>query len=510
MGLFAAQLMNITFGGRAFLRGLFLSPYVAPVIAVVNALLIQLGVIETPISFLGQRAVEINILGLMGIMAVLFLLRFIWTFNKFDDIFLLTGGAAGTRTLTVNVYEQAFAVSNLGAGAAVAVVVFLVLLCFSIWTTIITLLALFVSGLTFQPQVSAGAVAGLIAAAILVSQTPDKRTLGLRVLAGFAFVVVLVVASGAQPLGLPTSTYSVGQVIFTILTAVIVIQSIHITCANLGPNREKRYNVEVLCLRFIKVSVDFSQGFSALFRSYIELFTQYHFGTYLMNSAIVSVATVAITLFFAVPGAYAVARLRFPGQNFLSRSILLIYMVPMIVLVIPLYAIFSQLGMRNTLWGLMFVYPATTIPVALYMLQGYFRGIPAELEEAGLMDGLTRLNVIRKITLPLALPALASVALYVFMIAWNEFLFAFMFLDNDGGSGHCDRACPRPFPLVRTLSGGRTDRRQCERITHDPDPNRHRYLGPQRQRQLHDPDKGALSLPVELGQRVLCAWHCDL
>ncbi len=208
MGLFAAQLMNITFGGRAILRGLFLSPYVAPVIAValawvllldpgpggtLNALLIQLGVIDGPISFLGQRAVDITILGftftfpvaltvviifeiwryfplamlfilarmqsmstdiyeaaeidgatplqqfrfislpqLMGIMAVLFLLRFIWTFNKFDDIFLLTGGAAGTRTLTVNVYEQAFALSNLGAGAAVAVVVFLVLLCFSV------------------------------------------------------------------------------------------------------------------------------------------------------------------------------------------------------------------------------------------------------------------------------------------------------------------------------------------------------------------------------------------
>ena len=208
MGLFAAQLMNMAFRGRSVLRGLFLSPYVAPVIAValawvllldpgpggtLNALLIQLGVIDGPISFLGQRAVEINFLGLrfdfpvaltvviifeiwryfplamlfilarmqsmstdiyeaaeidgatpiqqfrfislpqlMGIMAVLFLLRFIWTFNKFDDIFLLTGGAAGTRTLTVNVYEQAFAVSNLGAGATVAVVVFLTLLVFSV------------------------------------------------------------------------------------------------------------------------------------------------------------------------------------------------------------------------------------------------------------------------------------------------------------------------------------------------------------------------------------------
>ncbi len=335
----------------------------------------------------------------------------------------------------------------------------------AIWAIIITLLALFISGLTFQPQVTAGVIAGVVAAALLVSQPMAKRTLGMRVLAGLAFLLVLVLASGAQPMGLPLDSYSAGQLVFTVLMAVVTVQSIHLTCGNLGPGHEKRYNVEVLCLRFIKgfglvsftiavalpffvmvmmslknqqlllsnpldFSIDFGQGFTALFRSYIELFTQYHFGTYLMNSALVSVATVAITLFFAVPGAYAVARLRFPGQNLLSRSILLIYMVPMIVLVIPLYAIFSQLGMRNTLWGLLFVYPATTIPVALYMLQGYFRGIPAELEEAGLMDGLTRLNVIRKITLPLALPALASVALYVFMIAWNEFLFAFMFLDN--------------------------------------------------------------------------------
>jgi multiple sugar transport system permease protein len=335
----------------------------------------------------------------------------------------------------------------------------------AIWAIIVTLLALFISGLTFQPQVTAGAIGGLVAAAILTSQPPAHRGLGLRALSGLAFIVLLVIASGAEPLGLPLRGYSTGQVIFTFLMAIVVTQSIHLMAENLGPGQEKRYNIEVLCLRFVKgfglvtftiavalpffvmvmmslknqqlllsnpldFSIDLGQGFSALFRSYIELFTQYHFGSYLLNSTLVSIATVAITLFFAVPGAYAVARLRFPGQKFLSRSILLIYMVPMIVLVIPLYAIFSQLGLRNTLWGLLFVYPATTIPVALYMLQGYFRGIPAELEEAGLMDGLTRMNVIRKITLPLALPALASVALYVFMIAWNEFLFAFMFLDS--------------------------------------------------------------------------------
>ncbi|NKC14289.1 MAG: ABC transporter permease subunit [Gammaproteobacteria bacterium] len=208
LGLFAAQILNTSFFGRPVLRGLFLFPYVAPVIAVAfawvllldagpggtfNAMLRQMGVTEEPINFLGQKHINFEMFGftwkfpmalttviafeawryfplsflfilarmqsissdmyeaaemdgatpfqqfwylslpqLVGILSVLFLLRFIWTFNKFDDIFLLTGGAAGTRTLTVDVYEQAFAVSNLGAGAAVAVVVFVVLLSFAI------------------------------------------------------------------------------------------------------------------------------------------------------------------------------------------------------------------------------------------------------------------------------------------------------------------------------------------------------------------------------------------
>jgi multiple sugar transport system permease protein len=87
------------------------------------------------------------------------------------------------------------------------------------------------------------------------------------------------------------------------------------------------------------------------------------------------------------------------------------------------------LGLRNTILGIEMIYPVTTIPVALYMLQGYFRGLPGEIEEAGLMDGLSRLQILWKITLPLSLPALVSVSLYVFMIAWNEFLLAFMLLE---------------------------------------------------------------------------------
>ncbi|MBV6638444.1 MAG: sugar ABC transporter permease [Mameliella sp.] len=194
-GLFAAMLLNKEFRGQGILRGLYLFPYVAPVIAVAfawiilfdpfsgsaNALLIQMGVTSSSINFFGERPLALimvtvfeiwryfplsflfilarmqsidtdmyeaadmdgaspfqkfwylSLPQLLGILSVLFLLHFIWTFNKFDDIFLLTGGNAGTRTLTVNVYEQAFAISNIGAGAAVAVVVFCCLVLFSIF-----------------------------------------------------------------------------------------------------------------------------------------------------------------------------------------------------------------------------------------------------------------------------------------------------------------------------------------------------------------------------------------
>ena len=187
-------------------------------------------------------------------------------------------------------------------------------------------------------------------------------------------------------------------------------------------------------------SLDLEKGWG-LFRSYHELVRDFDFASYMWTSFYVSLLTVLITLLFAIPGAYAVARLRFRGQAVMVRSILLIYMVPMIVLALPIYIAFSVTGLRNSILGIVLIYPVTTIPVALYMLQGYFRGLPAEVEEAGLMDGLSRLAVIWTITLPLSLPALASVSLYVFMIAWNEFLLAFMLLDD-----------PSKFTLTRGVA----------------------------------------------------------
>ena len=187
-------------------------------------------------------------------------------------------------------------------------------------------------------------------------------------------------------------------------------------------------------------SINFGQDLKDLFKSYFVIFKSYKFGKYILTSTIVSVGTVIITLLFAIPAAYAVARLNFFGKTFLSTSILIIYMFPAIVLVIPLYTIFSQLGLRNSIEGLLIVYTATTLPVAIYMLQGYFKSIPKELEEAAILDKLSWFGIITKIIIPLSIPAISSVALYVFMIAWNEFLFSLMFLDN-----------PNSFTLSRAI-----------------------------------------------------------
>jgi multiple sugar transport system permease protein len=157
------------------------------------------------------------------------------------------------------------------------------------------------------------------------------------------------------------------------------------------------------------------------------LFEQ-NFTRYIANSTIVATITTMLTLLFSILGAYAATRLEFRGRDLISGGILLVYMLPGIVLAIPLFVMFSKLGLRGSLWGLIIVYLSQTMPVALYMLRSYFQTIPPDMEEAGMLDGCSRFEVIWRVTIPLAVPAIASVGLYTFMIAWNEFMFALLFL----------------------------------------------------------------------------------
>ncbi|MFG3302981.1 carbohydrate ABC transporter permease [Micromonospora chersina] len=152
------------------------------------------------------------------------------------------------------------------------------------------------------------------------------------------------------------------------------------------------------------------------------------FLAFIRNSGIVALAATALTLVIAIPGAYAVSRLRFFGRRQVSALFLAVYLFPSIVIAIPLFVVFTRAGLRGSLVGLVLVYISQTLPVSVYMLKNYFETIPVSLEESAAIDGAGRLGIIRRVSLPLAAPSVMAVALYDFMIAWNEFLFALLFL----------------------------------------------------------------------------------
>jgi multiple sugar transport system permease protein len=161
-----------------------------------------------------------------------------------------------------------------------------------------------------------------------------------------------------------------------------------------------------------------------------------NFGVNILNTIKVAVPTAVIAVILAVFGSYAIARLRFKGKNIMLNAILVVYLFPGILLIIPLFAMLARIGdsigfnVQDNLGVLVFTYLAQTLPVALYMLTNYFRTIPWEIEQAALIDGCNRFEVIWRITLPLAIPALVSVSIYTLMIAWNEYLYAFVFLNS--------------------------------------------------------------------------------
>ena len=333
-----------------------------------------------------------------------------------------------------------------------------------LWHVIISILAVLMWGIPMSLQIASTLIAGMLAGAFVVLKRPRKgytyHLFGLMITA----FLVLIFTFG-QPFKFSTEMIDWKAHLLLLLHVGFSWWCITSVVKDIKIGQNQKYLIEKfylnllwglgliifllivfvpfyimivtslksqqsLLLNPLDLSIDLKAGYSKLFGSYIELFTEYNFLTYLLNSFLVSISTVPITLIFSIPGAYAVSRLRFPGRKWFSGSILMIYLIPAIVLVIPLYAVFSQIGLRNSILGLCVVYPATTIPVALYMLQGYFSSLPRELDDAALIDGLSRAQIITKIALPLSMPAIASVSLYVFMIAWNEFLFAFMFLDD--------------------------------------------------------------------------------
>jgi len=151
---------------------------------------------------------------------------------------------------------------------------------------------------------------------------------------------------------------------------------------------------------------------------------------WLWNTVVVSVVATAFSLFASILAAYAIERLRFSGAKQIGLSIFLAYLVPPSILFIPLAAIVFQLGLFDTRWALILTYPTFLIPFSTWLLMGYFRSIPFELEECALIDGATRWQILTKIVLPLAVPGLISAGIFAFTLSWNEFIYALTFISS--------------------------------------------------------------------------------
>ena len=162
------------------------------------------------------------------------------------------------------------------------------------------------------------------------------------------------------------------------------------------------------------------------FEHYGTLLEHTSFAVNLMNSLIVAVGSVVVGLAVSVPAAYAFSRFRFMGRRLLMTQFLVINMFPIVLLIIPLFVLMRSLGLLDTFIGIIAGHSTFAVPFAIWMLTSYMNSIPKELDEAAVIDGATRMQVIWKVLLPLVMPGLATTAIYIFVTSWNEYLFAMM------------------------------------------------------------------------------------
>lgn len=166
--------------------------------------------------------------------------------------------------------------------------------------------------------------------------------------------------------------------------------------------------------------------------SYIDDFTQLHFLTPLINSAIVALGCTLVTIVVASLAGYALARLPIRGAGVILTFVLLAGFFPILALVGPLFLLLRDLGLLNNIYPLIIIYLVYTLPLATWLLRNFFGQIPRELEEAALVDGATRLQTLRKVVVPVSIPAVFTAGILSFILAWNDFAFALSFLDTPG------------------------------------------------------------------------------
>ncbi|MCC7368060.1 MAG: ABC transporter permease subunit [Chloroflexi bacterium] len=372
-----------------------------------------------------RKFLHITLPGLRYVIIVACLLNTIFTFNSFTLTYLLTGGGPGgaTRIYTILSYEYAVQGLRYGAGIAVAMTVAPLLF------VLILFLGRYMMNRGDEDRSGYGQdpLSWRIAMAVIL----PLRLLGQAALALFWLVnntveTILSAASnavrpaGTQPLVKPAVARKAGFTVMYVLLGLVVA-------------------FELLPFYFIfitafKTTLQIQQIKSMFWPDpwtldhFRYLFTQIPFVNWYSNTVMISAASTTVSVLAASLGAYGLVRLKWRGSGVLSTTVLISYLMPTSLMFIPLYTILAGLRLTNTPWALIVTYPTVVLPFATWLMMGYYRSIPEELEDAAMIDGCTRFGAFFRVVLPLVRPALLAVTMFSVTQAWNEFLYAYTFL----------------------------------------------------------------------------------
>jgi multiple sugar transport system permease protein len=371
-----------------------------------------------------RRFLHVTLPGLRYVIIVAVLLSTIFTFNGFTLTYLLTGGGPGgaTRVYAILAYEYAIQSLRTSAGVAVAMTVapFLFIL----------ILVLGRYMMRREDMAHSSTEDGTVWRAFMVVAWPVRMLLraalavfwaingvGEAVLGTIARAIRL--ARGAPAVSRKGSR-RVGIVVLYVLIAIVLLFEV--------------FPFYFIFVTAFKSTLQIQQIQSMFWPSpwsiehFTFLFTQLPFATWYMNTIFVAAVSTGVSLFAASLGAYALVRLKWRGASPLSTAVLVAYLMPPALMFIPLYAILNQLKLINTPGALIATYPTVVLPFATWLMMGYYRSIPEELEDAAAIDGCNRFQTYYKVVLPLVRPALLAVALFAVTQSWNEFLYAKTFL----------------------------------------------------------------------------------
>jgi multiple sugar transport system permease protein len=377
---------------------------------------------------------HITLPGLRYVIIVAVLLSTIWTFNSFDMIFLLTGGGPvnTTRVFSVLAFE-AFGAARYGVAVAIAITMAPILLIF------IFVLGRYMSAGGRQEEQTKDETPGPLMKALLLIAWPIRTVL-----------------KGAVAL-----FFLINDGIERVLEAIGRL--FHRTAVGDSPSRQRaarrmgRTVVSIVAGAALLLFVLFElipfywtvitafkstrqvTAFDSVFWPAPWTMEQFNtlfgptrkFALWYQNTLLVSVISTLLSVIVAAMGGYGLTRLRWRGANLFGSSVLIAYLMPPIMMFIPMYQIFTALKLTNSLAGLMVAYPVFGLPFATWLMMGYYASIPKEMEEAAQIDGCNHFQAFWRVVLPLVMPALMAAAMFAITLAWKEFIFAYIFLSKD-------------------------------------------------------------------------------